>query len=657
MIRVCWWGIVSQCLCATALWAQIPTEELRDRTLEELLAIPVTLVSRVPEPAGQAPAAIWVITAEDVRRSGATRLTDLLRLVPGVIVGRIDGSRWAIGIRGFPDRLARAMLVMIDGRTVYSPLFAGTYWEVQDVLLEDVERIEVVRGPGGTLWGANAASGTINIITRHARDTRGGLITAGAGVEQRALGGIRWGGGTETRAYRMYAKTFLGDATWHSDGSDYDKWGMTQAGFRADWTTASGGEVSVHGDIYGAFTGSRPVLTTYDPPYSQRVAYDAQLSGGNLVARWSDRAGAWTPSAQVYYDRTRREELAFQETRHTADVDLQVGRALGRHQLLVGGGYRASYSQTASVSPLAFLPADRLDPLASAFVQDQFALGRRVDAMFGVRVERNRYSGFEAQPSARLTWRVDDRQTVVGSLTRAVRTPSRVEQELVIASVLDPAIPRFLRLDPNPSFEPEKLTAVELEYRLRLGERVLLRAAPFLNRHRDLLSTEVRAIVEEVDGDRRRQVLPLTWANGLRGMSYGTELAADVRPTEWLRVNAHYGFLRIALSRNPGSGDVSQERAGEGTSPRHQVLVRSSLNLGRAVELDWAIRHVTRLRAPEIPGYTTSDVRLGWRLNDRLAVAIVGTDLPGPRHLEFAGGAAGNSSIERSVHGRISWTW
>jgi iron complex outermembrane receptor protein len=387
------------------------------------------------------------------------------------------------------------------------------------------------------------------------------------------------------------------------------------------------------------------------------VAYDAHLSGGNVVARWSAPVGAWSPSAQVYYDRTRREELAFQETRQTADVDVQIGRALGRHQVLFGGGYRASHSQTSSVAPLAFLPADRTDPLASAFMQDQVALGRRVDALFGVRIEHNRYSGFEAQPSARLTWRVDDRQTVVASITRALRTPSRVEQELVVASVLDPAIPRFLRLDPNPAFEPEKLTAFEVEYRVRLGDQALLRAAPFFNRHADLLSTEIRPIYEEVDGDRRRQILPLTWANGLRGASYGAELTADVRPAQWLRVSAHYGFLRIALSRNPGSGDVSQERAGEGTSPRHQLLVRSSANLGRSVELDWTIRHVSRLRAPGIPGYAVSDLRLGWQVNDRLSLSLVGTDLPGPRHVEFSGGAAGTSSLQRSVHGRITWRW
>ena len=644
---------------STTASGQTGPRELKRMSLEELMAIEITTVSRVPERTAAVPAAVYVITQDDIRRSGATSLPEVLRLAPGIQVARLDASRYAIGMRGFADRLARSMLVLVDGRAVYSPLFAGTYWEVQDTLLEDIERIEVIRGPGGTLWGANAVNGIINIVTKQAGDTQGTLVTANLGSNAFGPVGVRYGGSAGSRfRFRAYGKAFQRDAQFHPDDVDYDDWRMIQGGFRGDWSLPRSRTVTVQGDAYAVRLGQRVALPTLTPPFARVSTRDAPLSGGNLLARWSGPVGGQGAfQLQTYYDRTSRDELPVAETRDTFDVDFQHRRHLWtRHDLVWGLGYRVTAGRISAVQPTAFSPEDRSDNLYGAFVQDDIALvPERLRVIFGTKVEHNAYSGFEIQPSGRIVWTLDSANTLVASVTRAVRTPSRVETDYTTTSLANPAIPAFVRLRPNQEFRSEELVAYEMGYRARPVDRLYVTFSGFHNQLENALSTELLASFVETAPPPPRLILPVTFANGLTGKSYGLEVAGDVRPATWWRWTANYSYLQIEVSRKPGSADVSQERRYEGLAPHHQVQIRSSLDLPRGFEFDWFLRYTSELTAGPVPAYTTSNARLSWQAAPRLEVALVGQDLHQPRHLEWPSGAGANVQVQRS--GYVSVTW
>jgi iron complex outermembrane receptor protein len=638
--------------------AQPPEGDLRTMTLEQLLDVEVTTVMRVPGTPAQTPAAVTIITQEDIRRSGVTTLADALRLAPGVHVAQTDANKWGVGIRGFTDRLSRAMLVLIDGRAVYSPLFAGTYWEMQDTLLEDVERIEVVRGPGGTLWGANAVTGIINIITRPADATQGTLLTAGAGTEERGFFGVRHGGRNGRLAWRLYGKGFTRDEAAAARPPAFDAWRTAQAGFRTDWTSGSGRGLTVQGDVYGGQAGQRVLVTTYTPPYQQQVDDDVALAGGNVLARWSSRTRKGSlVTMQAWFDRTQRREVAFRETRNTLDLDLQTALApIGRHRVVWGLGYRVSGDRTRSVPIREFQPENRTTNLFSAFVQDQYAwVPSKLEVSAGARFEHNAFSGVEVQPSVRLVWTPDAAQTIVASVTRAVRTPSRVEEDYITGSLLNAQAPFFLRLEPNDDFEPEQLIAYESGYRVRLGTRVFLTASAFLNDHERVLDARAGAVFRELVDGGSRLILPVQFVNALHGNSHGIELTGDVRATPWWRWTGSYSLLRIQLSSDPGVPPGGQERRNERGSPQHQGLLRWAIDLPGAFELDWMVRAVGALPAVNVPAYATSDVRLGWTLRERLTFEVVGRNLPQASHREFTGGTAGQVGIQRGVYAGATW--
>jgi iron complex outermembrane receptor protein len=637
--------------------AQSP-DELKRMTLNELLNVEVSTVSRVPEATALVPAAVHVITQDDIRRSGATSIPEALRLAPGIHVARIDAARWAIGVRGFADRLARSMLVLIDGRAVYSPLFAGTYWEVQDTPLVDIERIEVIRGPGGTLWGANAVNGIINIVTRRAQDTHGLVVRTGAGAGGFAQATVRHGGALgQSGDFRTYVKGFTRGPAFHRDGQDYDDWRMAQAGFRADWSRGAARGLTVQGDVYRGELGQRAPLASFSPPFLSVSNRDAPLSGGNLLARWrSGSSGRGDVQVQAYYDRTRRDEVPVRETRDTFDADFQQTlRRWSPHAVSWGLGYRVSAGRIGTAGPTAFTPGDRTDHLVSGFVQDEISLvPDRFRVALGGKVEHNSYSGIEFQPSGRFTWTPDPQNTVVGSVTRAVRTPSRVETDYSTNSLVNPSGPIFVRLLPNPDFVSEKLTAYELGYRVRPGGSLYLTVSAFFNHLNDTLSTELLPTFVEASPAPARLILPVTFANGLHGSSYGTELTADVRPAAWWRVTASYSHLQIEMTRDPGSRDVSQERRYEGLSPAHMGHVQVSVDLPEGWSVDWLLRGASRLRAGQVPGYATSDVRVGWRVSRHLELGVVGQNLHEARHREWASDGPG-IEIERNVHVLLTW--
>ena len=631
--------------------AQGSDQQIRELSVEEMMAIPVTTVTRVPVDRLRSPASVFVITADDIRRSGAITLADVLRLAPGVHVARIDGNKWAIGIRGFTDRLSRAMLVLIDGRAVYSPLFAGTYWEVQDVPLSDIDRIEVVRGPGGALWGANAVTGIINIIRKTAAATPGVLLDASTGTEEPALISARYGGVAGPRLqYRVSGKTYTRDSQLNPLGLEYDDGVFGQGGARIDWQTPAGAAMTFQGDAYRASMGARDSFTTYVPPSSELLVKDNDLWGANILFRWEARAdNPRSPRVQAYYDRTSRTELVFAEDQDIADLDYQQGRLAGRHGLLWGSGYRLVSSRPETQGTLVFTPSSRTDHLVSGFIQDELTLvPERLSVTLGARAEHNDYSGFEWQPRARVLWMPAVAYSLSFSVSRAVRTPSRLEHDFESGNLLSPTPPTFVRLVPNVTFESEELLAYEAGLVATPHPKMLLMLAVFRNQHDRVMSTELGELFVETDGGPRL-IVPVSFGNGLVGHSYGAEVTADVHPTQWWRTTVTYAALRFHMSRRPGSTDVTQERQAEGGSPRHQVQMTTSIGLSTRASVDWFYRYISELPAENVDGYGTSNLRLEYRLRDDVSVFVLGRNLHQPSHAEFDDDANGTFGIQRAV--------
>jgi len=634
------------------------TEEMKRMSLADLLLLDVTTVSRTPEPVGRVPAAVHVITQEDIRRSGALSIPEVLRLAPGMQVARINAGLWSIGMRGFADRLARSVLVLIDGRAVYSPLFAGTYWETQDVLLEDVERIEVIRGPGGTLWGANAVNGIINIITKASPETTGPLVSAGGGNQDRAFIGARYGAAAgRDWHYRIYGKAQDRRPEFHPDDLDYDSLRMAQGGFRAEWTPRTDRTLTLQGDAYNGTLGTRPTVTTFTPPYAVTQNYDAPLSGVNILSRWSapiEEYGRF--QLQAFYARTNRDELTFAENRDTADVDFQHRLPeYGSHRVAWGAAYRLTSGRIAALAPTAFVPPTRTDSLYSGFVQDEIPLLRdRLQLTLGAKLEHNDYSGVEFQPGVRVSFTPDPDDTIWAAVTRAVRVPSRVETDFTTVNLLDASMPAFAQLIPNPAFTPERLIAYEAGYRVRTDSRLFVSVSAFYNHYDDVLSTEGLPPFVESGAAEPRLIVPVRAANGLAGNSLGAEFSADLRPTAWWRSTGSYSYVRIDLAKQQGGHDLTQEQRNEGLSPRHQVQFQTSIDLPRRWSIDALGRYVSELPAGPVSAYGTVDARLAWQATPELELAFVGQDLAQSHHVEWAG-TDDIIGIRRSAYVKLTW--
>lgn len=634
--------------------------DLTELSPSELAELEVTSVSKKPEKRSRVAAAVHVVTAEDVRRSGARSLPEALRLAPGVQVARINSNQWAVGVRGFSSRLSRSLLVLMDGRSVYTPLFAGVYWEVQDTLLEDLERIEVVRGPGGTLWGANAVNGIVNVISRSARETQGLFIQGGGGSEERGFGAVRYGGQAgSSLAYRVYGKYFDRRPGFHADGRDFDAWHMGQAGFRADWDPGTKSSLTFQGDLYHGRAGQLTTLSSYQPPFAQTVESEARLSGGNVLARWQRASPSGSRlSAQAYYDRTNRTEASFEEARDTFDLDLQHHISLPlRQELAWGLGYRVSRGRTGGVPTIVFDPARRTDDLFSGFVQDEIEMaGDRLRLTVGAKAERNDYSGFEIQPTGRLLWQPRSRQSVWLAVSRAVRTPSRVEHDLALTAILDPRGPTFARVLGDKRFRPEKAVVYEAGYRIQAAERFTADVAAFYNRYDDLFSLEMGTIAREASPPPAHLVLPFLIGNRLEGRGYGIELAAAARPIPWWQLSGAYSHLRLELRTDPGSTDTSSQNA-EGASPRHQLSLRSTMDLPAELGFDLSFRRASELPAQRVPGYSSVDARLAWSPSARIELAAVGQNLLDAQHVEFGGGSPSRTDVERGFYAQLSLRW
>jgi iron complex outermembrane receptor protein len=658
IFRVTVFVLISNVTGASGQKVDAPPADLAHLSLEELMNFEVTSVSRRTEKLSEAPAAISVITGDELRRSGVTSVPEALRLVPGMEVARLDAHNWAISARGFNDLFANKLLVLMDGRSVYTPLFSGVYWDVQDTLLEDIDRIEVIRGPGATLWGANAVNGVINIITRPAKDTQGLLLLGGGGTEEQGLAGVRYGGQLGDSAYyRVYAKYFNRDDQVLPDGNDAnDRWNMERAGFRIDWDASTENHFTLQGDLYsGRLNQTYFLPATNAPAFAETNASKLNVSGGNVLGRWSH---AFSESSdlklQVYYDRTVRHGPVLNEDRDTLDLDLQHRFLLGeRHDLVWGAGYRASSDEIDNTYAIAFNPDQRTSQLFSLFAQDEITLiHERLRLTLGSKFEHNDFTGFEYQPGGRLSWTPTDRQTIWASVSRAVRSPSRAEDDIRLRQ-MTPAPGVHALLTGDRRFDSEELLAYEAGYRWRPLDSVSLDVAAFYHDYDQLRSLEPGGVVPGPPF-----TVIATAGNGLHGETYGVEFAPGWQVTDWWRLQAAYTFLQMQLHHGAGSGDTTSERD-EGRSPHHQFSLRSLLNLPHNVELDSTVRYVDSLPDFQIPGYVVIDVRLAWRPFKDFEVAIVGQNLLDDRHPEFQSLFIPTERIEvqHSVYGKVTWRY
>ncbi len=637
---------------------------LKTLTLEQLGEIEVTTVSKKPEEVWNTSAAIYVITQQDIQRAGAINIPEALRLAPGVEVARITSGEYAIGIRGFNSRLSRSVLVLIDGRTVYTTFTAGTYWETQDVLMKDIDRIEVIRGPGGTIWGPNAVNGVINVITKHTTDTQGALVTAGAGAVEQFLGDMRYGSGNGKRfTYRVYATGFGWSPQHHEDGNQYDDWHGGQGGFRMDWKARTHDTYRLQGDVYGQYFGEGVSVSTYNPPASFPLTGDAPLYGGNILWDWTRVQGEGRDMQLVaYYAHDTRKELNLGDLRNTFNVDFLDRFRLPRQQVSLGLTLRASHGSEAEVvSGLTFTPSKRTDTLYQGFLQDEIALvQKRLSLVAGTKILKTNYTGVLGEPTARLLYTPTASQTVWAAYTHAVRTPSDAERDFNLSSFLGYArngLPFFARFSANPKFRSEQLNGYELGYRGLEGRNLFLDIAGFYNHYGDLFSEDVLGpAYVEANPAPTHLLLPAQFGNGLVASTTGMEVAPEWRPRPWWRVGGWYSFLDMHVKKGTGSLDFGTAPIVQGSSPQHQALLRSGFDLPKSVNLDIQARYVNALPGIKVPSYWTGNATAQWAATRHIRLTAVGRNLLQPHHLEFVYDPGPAVGIRRAFYGEITFT-
>lgn len=657
------------CAVASALaCAAASGTELTKLSIEELMNIEVTSVARKPQKLSESASAVYVITQEEIRRSGMTSIPELLRLVPGLNVAQFDANKWAISSRGFNDLFANKLLVLIDGRTVYTPLFSGVFWDLQDTLLEDIARIEVIRGPGGTLWGANAVNGVINIITKKALDTQGALLTLETGNLESRQEGLRYGGKLgDSGALRVYAKHFgRGNFVDATGAIAPDQWDQQRGGFRFDYDLSGKDALTLQGEVYSGHSGqtvSEPMLT---PPYVRSFADVTQVAGSYLRTHWRHvLEGGSDLSLQFYYDHTSRDPAALRERRDTYDLDFQHRSSWNaRHDLIWGLGYRQTQDETSSTRFLTwFTPANKTLKLFSAFVQDESAwLENRLHFVVGSKVEHNDFTGFEFQPNVRLLWKTGEDGALWAAVSRAVHTPSRGEIGVnVAASAFPSGLPvpappvALATVLGNPNLQSEKLTAYEIGWRDKLRRDLLLDTTVFYNDYSNFVSHEMGSPYPDNPLQPAYLVVPLLTDNKAHGRVYGAELAASWQATQRWRLSGSVSLLRIDLVADSDSNDASVSQVAGG-SPRQQWQLHSHLDLPHRVNLDAALYYVGGLTGQSVPSYTRLDLRLGWRPRKDLELSLAAQNLTARRHPEFSSGSGQlGSEVPRSVVGRVVW--
>jgi iron complex outermembrane recepter protein len=636
--------------------------------LEGLMNVPIYSVSKAQQTLAQAPAAATVITQDEIRRSGMDSIPELLRLVPGLDVARINASQWAISSRGFNDLYANKLLVMMDGRSVYTPLFSGVYWDTLDYIMPDLDRIEVVRGPGATLWGTNAVNGVINITTKSAKDTQGLLVT-GEGSNIDAIGGVRYGGRIDDVTwYRVYGKYRTTDDFDFANGDNaHDGWDSVRGGFRIDREAGDKDTLTLQGDIYAERVGQTLNVPTVIPPaFKTTQDVTSNFSGGNVLARWSHRISETSDfTVQAYYDRLQRGDAQLGYDLNTFDLDFQHRFALTKHQEIIwGADVRFLSDSIQNVNPGigVFDPTHRDDYLVSGFIQDDITLvPDRLHFILGTKLEDNSYSDFEIQPSARVLFTPNDRNTIWGAVSRAVRTPSRWEQDsrIVFATVpTTPAgVPGEIDTFGNRNFDSEDMIAYELGYRVQATPALSLDLSAFYNSY-DNLRSGTLGTPSFTPTPAPHLLLPVALGNDIDGETYGGEVAATWKVNDMLRLVASYSFLEVQLHRGAGV-DATLEHTYEGTSPRNQFQLRSYLDVTKNLEVNAALYYVDNVRTGNIPAYARVDAGVTWRPKDNLEVSVGVQNLFDNRHPEFNDGLflTSPTEIPRTYFAQLTWRY
>lgn len=627
--------------------ADIASNPLKQLTLEQLGNVEVTTVSKEPEQVWKTAAAVYVLTSDEIRRSGATSIPEALRLVPGVEVARIDSDQWAVGIRGTETNFSKGVLVLIDGRSVYTPLYAGVYWDVQDVVLEDVDRIEVIRGPGATIWGPNSADGVINIITKKAADTQGFLASALGGNVDRFLSEARYGGTWgDNLSYRVYGKGFIREPEHNANGNDFDGWHQERGGFRLDWNPSTRTDYMVEGDAYG---GTSPAET--GPSSFVNV-----VSGGDIVGRWRHTFENGSDIyLEAYFDRTIRSGLLYGETRNTIDIDfLHRVKVADHHQITYGFGLHWSPNRFIQKTPgVNVLPEVETDYLHTGFAQDEIhLLNDKLSVIAGVKVEGNNFTGFDGQPTLRGLWNPNPHQSFWAAVTRAVTTPSRIEEGFQLSGEISNNPPTYLLVAGNPNFKSETVLGYEGGYRQLLTPRLYIDLDVFHSNYDHLQSFGLPTLVGNT--------LTILYENAIAGTTTGLEIAPSWTVKPWWKLSGSYSYVGIDFHADAPGANISSTGSVptyEGSSPAHQVKIISNFNIGKRFEFDQTYYHVSALPAQNVHAYQTMDGRFQWNIHKDFSFSVVGQNLFQPYHDEWGTGDPTESliGIRRAAYLKLTW--
>lgn len=616
--------------------------DLTQLSLQDLMNVPVYSASKREEPFFNTPAATYVITSEDIRRSGAMSIPELLRMVPGLSVQQINSHSWDVSARGFNGSiLNNKLLVLIDGRAVYTPLYGGVFWEFQDTLFEDIDRIEVIRGPGGTLWGANAVNGVINIITKKAKETQGGYMEAGGGTHDKVFTGLRYGAKSGDWFYRTYVKYFDKGEGYRTSGTARDEWDEERGGFKAEnqnWT--------VQGDYYQANIGERTLVSSFSPPYNVINDKSPIGTGGNLLTRYNQED--WF--LQTYWQITDLKVPTIEELRNMFDMEFNRHTSLTVNQTLTWGmEYRLNLEDYRNSSTITINAPPEADQLFSTFIQDEIKMGDKLKFIIGTKLEHNVYTHIEVEPNARISYDFNERNMVWAAASRAIRTPSRLETSGQTLSALA-APTAFTSIVGNSELSSEKMRSYEIGYRTRPNDYLYFDVASFAD-HYDHLVTLIQGAPFIENGF---PVVPFNYVNGLTGEIYGVEVAADLQLRQWWKLKAAYTYSKSNITPDPGVHDIIVEHLLENSVAPHIFFLRSSFDLPYGYSLDATLRYMDSFQNGNIPSNTEMDINIGktiknWRWS------IVGENLFRDHHKEsYAGISSATTQVPRSVYMKVS---